>query len=243
MKLWLRSLAFNGVFYSWTLLCGIVFVPTLMFPRSWVFEISKFWLSGVIWICEHILGLHTKVIGGAQFTTAPAIFAFKHQSAWETIFCRRFLDNPAIVLKRELLWIPFFGWYLKKLRMIPLSRSKTQGMRDLKTLLTEANTAVAEGRPIVIFPEGTRSRPGQKPIYHSGIASLYLHLQIPVIPVAHDAGLYWPRRGFLKYPGCVHVELLEPIEPGLSKQDFMRTLEERIEAKMTELIAKGPHPC
>jgi 1-acyl-sn-glycerol-3-phosphate acyltransferase len=243
MTLWLRSFVFNGAFYGWTFLCGIIFVPSLLFPRHWVLAISKFWICGVVWICEHILGLHTKVIGEERFAMSPAIFAFKHQSAWETLYCYDFLADPAIVLKRELLWIPFFGWYLKKLQMIPLSRSKQGGLRDLKTLLKEADRAVAEGRPVVIFPEGTRSIPGKPVTYHSGIASLYLHLQIPVVPVAHDAGLYWPRRGFLKHPGCVTLELLEPIEPGLSKQAFMRTLEERIETKMTELIAKGPRPC
>jgi 1-acyl-sn-glycerol-3-phosphate acyltransferase len=165
----------------------------------------------------------------------PAIFAFKHQSTWETLIIYALLYDPAIVLKRELLWIPFFGWYLQKMQMIALSRSKTNRLQDLKSLLKAAENTIGQKRPIVIFPEGTRSKPGQKPLYHSGIASLYLHLGIPVIPVAHNAGLFWPRRGFLKYPGTITLELLEPIQPGLSRQEFMTVLENTIETKANEL--------
>lgn len=239
MILWIRSLAFNGAFYVWTFLCAVLFLPVLIFPRLFVLKVAKLWIYGVVWICEHILGLHIKIVGKERFLTLPVIFASKHQSAWETIIFHYFLTDPSIVLKRELMWIPFFGWYLKKLKMVPLSRSKKNGVHDLKNLLREADEAIAQGRPIVIFPEGTRSRPGQKPTYHSGVASLYLHLNIPVIPIAHNAGLFWPRRGFLKYPGCITLALLEPIQPGLSRQEFMRILEDKIEMKTNELMSQG----
>jgi 1-acyl-sn-glycerol-3-phosphate acyltransferase len=238
MIMFLRSLAFNGFFYAWTLLCCIVFLPVLVLPRSFVLQTTKMWIYGVVWICEHILGLYIKVIGKERLLISPVIFAIKHQSAWETLIFHYFLVDSSIALKKELLWIPFFGLYIKKLEMIPLSRSQKNGIQDLKNLLKEGDKAISKGRPIVIFPEGTRSKPGQKTTYHSGIASLYRHLQIPVVPVAHDAGLYWPRRGFMKKPGCITLEFLEPILPGLSRKEFMTILENRIETKMNEIIPK-----
>jgi len=185
-------------------------------------------------------GLKINIVGKNRLLTSPVIFAIKHQSTWETLIIYHLLNDPAIVLKQELLWIPFFGWYLQKMGMISLSRSNKARLQDLKKLLTAADTAIAHHRPIVIFPEGTRSKPEQKAIYHSGIASLYRHVGIPVIPVAHNAGLFWPRRGFLKYPGTITLELLDPIQPGLSRQNFMNELENKIETKTTELVKNIP---
>ncbi len=235
----LRSIAFNGAFYGWTFLCSVLFLPVLALPRYFILRAANLWVIGVVWICKHVLGLHIKIIGQEKLLRMPAILAIKHQSTWETIIFHYFLSDPAIILKKELLWIPFFGWYLKKLQMVPLSRSKKRGMQDLKNLLKKAEKAVGRGQPVLIFPEGTRSKPGQKTKYQSGIASLYLHLKLPVIPVAHNAGLFWPRRGFIKYPGCITLIMLDPIEPGLSRQEFMRILEKKIESKTNELIREG----
>ncbi|HUX79758.1 MAG TPA: lysophospholipid acyltransferase family protein [Alphaproteobacteria bacterium] len=237
--IWVRSIAFNGIFYSWTLFFALLFSPVLLFPRAYILKVSKIWVFGVFWICEHILGLHVKIIGKEKLTLEPAILAIKHQSAWETIFFNYILADPTIVLKQELLWIPFFGWYLKRLGMVPLSRSSGKGAQDLRKLLRSAEQAVARGQPILIFPEGTRSKPGQKGAYHSGVASLYRHLKIPVIPVAHNAGLFWPRRGFRKSAGQITLEILDPIEPGLSRQEFMGILENRIESKTNALVQLG----
>lgn len=232
----LRSIIFNIAFYFWTLICGILFLPTIILPRFFVLKITKIWIYGVVLICDYGAGLHIKIIGETKWLTSPAIFAIKHQSSWETLIIYYLLKDPAIVLKRELLWIPFFGWYLQKMQMISLARSKKNRLQDLKKLLTAADKAITQNRPIVIFPEGTRSKPGEKTTYHSGIASLYLHLGIPVIPVAHNAGLFWPRRGFLKYPGSITLEILDPIQPGLSRQEFMNELENKIETKTNKLV-------
>lgn len=237
--IWLRSLAFNFAFYGWTTFYSLLFFPFLVFPRPYTLKIVRFWVTGVIWICEHILGLHIKIIGQEKLTTSSAIIASKHQSAWETIVFHYFLKDPSIVLKKELLWIPVIGWYLQKLGVVPLSRSKKRGVTDLRNLLKKADHAVARNQPILIFPEGTRSKPGEKQTYQSGVASLYLHLKIPVIPIAHNAGLFWPRRGFMKYPGSITLEVLDPIEPGLSRQEFMRILEDRIESKTNQLVREG----
>lgn len=237
--IWLRSLIFNIAFYSWTIACCFFFLPVLILPHTFVLKIVKLWIRGVIWMCDHILQLHIKIIGREKLLRAPIIVAVKHQSVWETLIFNHFLADPSIVLKKELLWIPLFGWYLKKLGAVPLSRSKRKRTRDLKNLLISADKAIAQKQPIVIFPEGTRSKPDQKGIYKSGVASLYLHLNVPVIPVSHNAGLFWPRRGFIKHPGQITLEILDPIEPGLSRQEFMRILENKIESKTKDLVREG----
>lgn len=237
--IWIRTLVFYGLFCSWLMGCGLVFLPTLFLPRPFAVKAVNIWLQGFLWISKTVLRLDAKIIGRENLQRAPAIFAAKHQSAWETIFLYHLLHDPAIVLKQELLWIPFFGWYLKKLGMISLSRSKKKNVKDLKNLLKEANQAVSNSQSLLIFPEGTRSMPGKKGTYQSGIASLYHHLNIPVIPIAHNAGLFWPRRGFLKYPGQITVTILPPLQPGLPRNEFMRILETQIETNTNHLVNEG----
>ena len=235
----MKSLLFNIFFYGWTVFCTLFFLPVLILPRYFVLKATKIWSVGALWICKHILGLDFNFIGQENLPDTPVILAVKHQSAWETIVFHTLIKNPSIVLKKELTWIPLFGWYLKKLKMVSLSRSKGHRVQDLKNLLNEAKDAVKRNQTILIFPEGTRSHVGQKGSYQSGVASLYSHLNLPVIPVAHNAGLYWPRRGFIKYPGCIKIEALDPILPGLSRQEFMSLLEERIESKTNSLVQEG----
>lgn len=239
MKVFLRSVLFNIAFYGWTLICSILFLPSLVLPRICLLKIAKVWTQGVIFICKFAMGLRFKIIGKDNLSTTPSLFAVKHQSAWETIIFYDLLSDPSVVLKHDLLWIPLFGWYLKKLGMVPLLRTKNKGTKDLKRLLKSAEQAISRGQSIVIFPEGTRSLPSQKGIYQSGVASLYLHLNIPVIPVAHNAGLFWPRRGFFKRSGQITLEILDPIKPGLSRKEFMSILESRIESKTQELVREG----
>lgn len=236
----LRSLAFNVAFFGWTILCAFLLLPLFLCPHAHAVKGGKLWIRGIFWICRYVLGLHVRVVGYENLPKGPVILAAKHQSAWETFVFHYLFSDPAIALKQELLWIPFFGWYLKKTGMIPLSRSKGKGVQDLKNLLGRARDAAEKGRQIVIFPEGTRSKPGHKGTYQSGVASLYSHLKLPIIPVAHNAGLYWPRRGFIKYPGTVTIEFLAPIHPGLSRQDFMCRLEDVIEIRTNELVAHSP---
>ncbi len=232
----IRSVLFNTAFYGWTLFCTLFFLPVLILPQYFVLKASHLWSKGSIWICKHILKLEFNFIGQDNIPDTPVILAVKHQSAWETIVFNSLIANPSIVLKKELTWIPLFGWYLKKLNMVSLSRSKGRRVQDLKNLLREAGDAVKKNRTIIIFPEGTRSPVGQKGTYQSGVGSLYTHLNIPVIPIAHNSGLYWPRRGFFKRSGCITMEALEPINPGLSRQEFMRLLEEQIESTSNSFL-------
>ncbi|MBL8677028.1 MAG: 1-acyl-sn-glycerol-3-phosphate acyltransferase, partial [Alphaproteobacteria bacterium] len=153
--LFIRSFFFNVLFYSWTLLCGVVFTPVLFLPRIYTLKVVYFWVERVIWLCEHILHLQFTLVGNEGLLKTSSLFAIKHQSVWETFIFYYLLSDPVIALKKELLWIPFFGWYLKKLNMIPLSRSTKRRGQDLVRLLKNAEEAVSCSRPLLIFPEGT----------------------------------------------------------------------------------------
>ena len=167
----------------------------------------------------------------------PAVFAFKHQSAWETLVLHLLLRDPAITLKRELTQIPLFGWYLTHAGMIRIDRAG--GARALRTLIDDSRAALTRGAEIVIFPEGTRAPVGGRNPYHPGVAALYLHLECPVVPVALNSGVFWPRRSFIKRPGRIALEFLPPIGPGLDRKRFMAELEERLEGATERLIAEA----
>ncbi len=183
--------------------------------------------------------IRLNLVGYEKLPSTPVIIASKHQSAWETVVLFAFLAKPTVILKRELLWIPLFGFYIQRLGMITVARSKEQSSEDFRQFLKDAEAAVHAGHQIFIFPEGTRSQPGCPGTYRSGVGSLYTHLKIPVIPVALNSGVFWPRRGFLKKPGTLTLEFLDPIQPGLPRREFMRTLEEEIESHSNALLPQG----
>jgi 1-acyl-sn-glycerol-3-phosphate acyltransferase len=140
-------------------------------------------------------------------------------------------------MKRELLWIPFFGWYAAKARMIPVDRSR--GSQALSDLNEAVRREIASDRQIIIFPEGTRRPPGAEPRYKFGIAHFYAAAGVPCVPVALNSGLYWPRRSILRYPGTIRVEVLDPIQPGLAQEVFFERLQREIESATARLIAEG----
>jgi 1-acyl-sn-glycerol-3-phosphate acyltransferase len=155
---------------------------------------------------------------------------------WDTLALHVALGDPGIVLKRELLGIPFYGWYLGKAAAIPIER--TAGARALRKMTDAARKVLDQGRPVLIFPEGTRKHPGAPPDYKPGVAGLYALLDVPCVPVALDSGAYW--QGFWKKPGTITLAFLEPIAPGLKRGAFMPLLAQRIEEATAALIAKAP---
>jgi 1-acyl-sn-glycerol-3-phosphate acyltransferase len=156
---------------------------------------------------------------------------------WETfaLFC--VFDDPAFVLKRELQWMPMFGWYTIKARSIPVNRKG--GASALLAMNARAAEEAAAGRQIVIFPEGTRTAPGAPPSYKYGIAHMYEQMGMSCVPVGLNSGLFWPRRKFLRYPGTIVVEICEPIAPGLERDAFFALMKERIEASSDALLLEG----
>lgn len=233
----LRSLLFNLYFYLWTAVASLMGMPLLAFGWRTMNAYGRWWSGTILAGLRLICRLDGRVAGLERLPAGACLVAMKHQSAWDTMMAPQIFDAPAFVLKRELIRIPFFGWYLKHCRMLPVDRAA--GARALKSLVQEARQRKAEGRPIVIYPEGTRRTPGAPPAYQPGVAALYLALDIPVVPVALNSGLYWGRHRFAKRPGTIRMEVLEPIPPGLSRKVFMATLEERIESATARLIAEA----
>jgi 1-acyl-sn-glycerol-3-phosphate acyltransferase len=232
-----RSVLFNIALWSWTGIMLLAALPWLVFPARFMLAHSRAWMRGLQFLLAAIVGLGYEVRGEAASRLRPAIFAFKHQSAWETLAIHLLLDGAAIALKRELTQIPLFGWTLLHSGMIRIDRQG--GPRALRGLIEGGRAALARGMPIVIFPEGTRLPPGQHRPYHPGVAALYRHLDCPVVPVALNSGVFWPRRSFIKRPGRIVVEFLPPIEPGLERKAFMAELRDRLEPATERLVAEA----
>lgn len=231
----LRSCLFAALFYGLTLVMVFLYLPALILPRPWARGICASWVTLMMGLVRHVLGIRYEIRrdAGVDAIPGPVIFAAKHQSMWETLAFGIIFNLPAYVLKRELVLIPFFGLYLLKSGMIPVDRQA--GARSLRKMLAAARKAATAGHHIVIYPQGTRVAPGDRRPYLPGVAALYGHLELPVVPVALNSGRLWPRHRFVKYPGVVTVRLLAPIPPGLPRKEFMRQLETRIEEAVHSL--------
>jgi 1-acyl-sn-glycerol-3-phosphate acyltransferase len=235
----LRSLLFNILFYL-NLGLWIVFgaLPTLVLPRRYLFSVAKNWARSSLWLMRVTTGTRYEISGIEHIPQGGMMVAAKHQSFWETFTLVTLFNDPVFILKRELTWIPFFGWCLMKLRMIPVDRGARA--RALADVTRRAKVELQQnGRQLLIFPEGTRRAPGAPPAYKFGVAHLYAELGVPCLPVALNSGLYWPRRKFLRRPGTIRVEIMAPIPPGLPKTEFQTLLEERIETASDRLLAVG----
>jgi 1-acyl-sn-glycerol-3-phosphate acyltransferase len=180
------------------------------------------------------MGIEFEVRGRENLpTNGPFIIASKHQSAWDTLIYNIIVLDCAYVVKRELFWFPFFGWFLRRVGMIGIDRKG--GASTLKELVADCKACLAAGRSIVIFPQGTRTTPGSQNHYLPGVAALYTNCNVPVVPTALNSGMFWPRRTFLKYPGTVVIEFLPVIEPGLRRSEFSALLEKAIEPATTRI--------
>ncbi|MEE8445501.1 MAG: lysophospholipid acyltransferase family protein, partial [Alphaproteobacteria bacterium] len=222
-----RSLLFNLSLVGWTVGMALVCLPALVMPRRATLAVLRGWVRGVMWLLAHVVGLRYEIRGWQHVPGTPAIFAVKHQSMWETLVFAILRPDFAGVYKRELLWVPLYGWFLWKADMIAIDRRAGAGA--LRRMVREAKKRVAAGRSLWVAPQGTRVEPGVRRPYQRGIAALYRGLDIPVVPVALNSGLFWGRRSFIKHPGVVTLEFLAPIRPGLDVDRFMAELERRIE--------------
>ncbi|MEX2166822.1 MAG: lysophospholipid acyltransferase family protein [Methyloceanibacter sp.] len=232
-----RSLIFNVVFFVSTTLFVVLGSPLLFAPRSWAMAALAFHAKVELFLLKLIVGTDLEVRGIDKLPTGPCLVAAKHQSAWETFALIPLFRDPAFLMKRELFWIPFHGWFSHKFRMIPVDRDK--GPAALRAMLREAKQRIACGREIIIFPEGTRRPPGAPPDYKTGVVLLYDALGVPCLPVALNSGVFWPRRSLRRYPGTVVVEFLDPIPPGLPRDEFLSRLQEAIETASNRLLAEA----
>lgn len=235
--IYLRSAVYNVVFYLNMIVLMLLALPTLLMRRQALLWWVQAWASTSLWWLRMICGTQVEFRGLERLPEGGFLVASKHQSTWETFALFQIFEDPTFVLKRELQWIPFFGWYTIKFGTIPVNR--TGGAAVLQEMNRRAGDEARKGRQIIIFPEGTRRPPGAPPSYKFGIAHMYSQMNVPCVPIALNSGLFWPRRKFLRYPGTIVVEVLEPIPPGLPREVFFAQLQERIETASDRLLRAG----
>ena len=233
-SIFVRSLIYNVLFYLNLAFWIIVAVPTFLMPRSALLTLARYWARSSIWLLRVICNVKVEFRGAEKIPKGPLIVASKHQSMWETFALLRFFDQPLFILKRELTWIPLFGWYVIKADMIGVNRSA--GGRALRQMARRAGEQVRRGRQLIIFPEGTRRPVDAPPRYKSGVALIYADCGVACLPVALNSGLFWPRRTFMRYPGTILVEFLDPLPPGLSRDEFLTRVSGTIEEATNRLV-------
>ncbi|MEQ9436350.1 lysophospholipid acyltransferase family protein [Hyphomonas sp.] len=234
----LRSLLFVVYLYGLMAVMGTFFIVTLVLPRRVIMQGIKAYTRGIRWGMKAICGIETELRGLENLPDGPFIYAGKHQCMFDIFVPFLVTSDPVIVMKRELLSYPYLGWYALKSEMIPIDRAGTT--KTLRAMVAAARERVARGRQVVIFPEGTRTTPGDAPRYHAaGIVGLYKALDVPVVPVATNAGLCWPAHGTRRRSGRIVYEFLPPIEAGLDRKTLMQRLETDMEASVDALVREG----
>jgi 1-acyl-sn-glycerol-3-phosphate acyltransferase len=223
---YLRSIAFDAAVVLWTLFLS----PTLPFLRlanassAQVRAVSQLWANGIVFLLKYVVGLDYREQGRENIPNGPCIIACNHQSLWETVALSVIFPEASIVAKKELIDLPIVGWYLYKYPMILLDRAA--GRQALRQMIDEARRAVGEGRKVLIFPQGTRQAVGEPVTFHAaGIAALYANLDIPVLPAAHNSGLFWGKKTLMIHSGKIVLSYLPPIPPGLDRKEFQVKVE------------------
>lgn len=233
----LTSFAYNVFFYLMISLWMIAASPLLLMPARFLWRVFYAWGRFNVAALALIAGTKLEVRGRENLPDGAALIVAKHQSAFETISLFHFFRRPTYILKRELMRLPVFGWFITKMDMIPIDRKG--GSKALRAMVDKARSVLDDGRHIIIFPEGTRRVPGAPPAYKHGVAHLYRELGVPVIPVALNSGLFWPRKSFWRHPGTIVVEFLPAIEPGLDNETFFKRLVSTIETQSDALLVEA----
>jgi 1-acyl-sn-glycerol-3-phosphate acyltransferase len=207
--------------------------PAFLGNPRYVHDAARKWGRGTNFLLKHIVGIDVEFRGQEYLKGGPHLIACKHQSLWETAMIETLVPGCAIILKRELTWIPLFGQLLLLSGMISINRK--EGRKAFTQIIEGTRERFKQGRSVWIFPEGTRCDPGATPQYKYGVYALYHGLNIPIIPIALNSGYYWGRRHFIKKPGKIILEILPPISPGLEARPFLKQLEETIETASKRL--------
>jgi 1-acyl-sn-glycerol-3-phosphate acyltransferase len=225
---------FTALFYLWSVFWVLLILPLVLVPRIWIIRSWNIWARGVMLLLRLVCNIRVEFRGRQFIPRGHALIAPKHQCMFDVFAQFAVLPNSCFVTKQELMWIPFFGWYAAKARMISVDRAGQSAA--LRKMVADAKDRFADERQVVIFPEGHRGEPGVPGDYKPGIAALYRELDVAVHPMATNAGVHWPAHGVLRHPGTIVYEYLEPIPPGLKRAEFMRVLQERIETASTALL-------
>lgn len=233
-----RSILFLVSFYTVTSVLCFLYIPFLVLPRRYFAPLARVWVTMVVWVAGTTSGISYELRGVENRPDEPAIYACKHQSAWETFAFNLIVFDCAYVMKKELLRLPLFGWYLTRMGNISVDRSA--GSKALRAMVEQAQAVLARKRNIVIFPQGTRTLTGDTTSpYLPGVAGLYSKANVPVVPVALNSGMFWPRNKFTKRQGTITVEFLKPIPAGLARKEFILRLKEAIEPATQRLEAEA----
>ena len=237
----LRALLLMIALYANLIVWMLAGLIVLILPRSFVITLARAWSRYYLWLCKVVGGIKVEFRGLENIPKGPLLIASKHQSIWETFALLSLFDDPCFILKRELAYIPLFGWFLAKMRNVPIDRKG--GSRTLLKLVKAAHREIHadHGRQILIFPEGTRRPPGAEPAYRFGIAQIYSGLKVPCLLIALNSGVYWPRRSLKLRRGTIVVDILPVIEPGIERQKFFDLMQEKIEEASDRLLAEARH--
>lgn len=237
MMLRIRQCSFLLLWVCVTLLLGVACLPALI-SRTASQRVSRFWARITLWLLKHCVGISSHIAGYSHIYDEPMIYAAKHQSAWDTFMLWNVLGTPAFVLKRELYLIPIFGWYLWRSGQIAINRR--DGKKAISRMVQQAAHYAQKGRAIIIFPEGTRTKPFALPRFKMGVAHVSEALNLPVVPVALNAGKFWPKSLLSKQPGQAIIEFLPPMPPaGTAKEPWLMDLQSRVEAATTALLKRA----
>jgi 1-acyl-sn-glycerol-3-phosphate acyltransferase len=237
MLIFLRSLLFTLGQWLFTLIFSLFAILTFPLKPVTRYRIISLWARSMLWWLRVTCGVRYRIIGRENIPDHPSTILSKHQSAWETLAFQQIFPPQVWVLKRELLWVPFFGWGLAMTSPIAIDRSA--GREALKQMVSQGKDRMKKGFWVVIFPEGTRMSPGTKGKYHIGGAWLATHTSSTVVPVAHNAGEFWPKNSFIKKPGTITVSIGQPIESaGLKPDALNQQVEHWIEQEMLLLSQK-----
>ncbi len=233
----IRSLLFTAVFYINTAVFLVGGSWLLLAPRHWAMAGLKAHARASLWWMRMICGTHMEVRGRENLPDRPFLVAAKHQSAWDTFALIPVFEDPALVMKAELMRIPLYGWFSSKFGMIPIRRET--GPSALREMLREAQLRLDANREILVFPEGTRRLPDAPPDYKPGILMMYDRLDVPCVPLALNSGLFWPRNSQLRHPGTIIVEILPTIPAGLPRKTFAAELETAVETATHRLCEEA----
>lgn len=235
--IFLRSALFNLLFIGGTAAVVVAALPLLLAPPAALIAYVRGWARCVVWLLQIVCGIRVEATGLGHIPPGGAIIAAKHQSAFDTVVWLMLLEAgrpaPVYVLKKELLSIPVWGLLARRCGSVAVDRKG--GASALRGMVRQAQAALAAGRPVVIFPEGTRTAPGECGVYQPGVAALALASGAPVVPVATDSGFFWGRRAFRKRPGIIHISVLPPLPAGLPRPALMAALEAAIETETARL--------
>ena len=234
-----RALLMMGALYASLIVWMTAGLIVLILPRQFAMALARNWGLYFVWLCRVVGGIRVEFRGRDNIPPGPLLVASKHQSLWETFMLLGIFDDPCFIMKRELAFIPLFGWFIYKMRNVPINRK--DGARALIKLTRAANQEIHAdgGRQILVFPEGTRRPPGAPPVYKYGIAKLYEGLNVPCLPIGLNSGMFWPRNSFHMKPGTIIVDILPPIEPGLDRNEFFQRVQDQIETSSNRLMAEA----